>query len=767
MHRKQIRRPLMVLCVVAAWTASVQGQGAACLPEPSQPLLPDNTDSPLYRDASQSVEARVRDLLGRMTLEEKAGQLRCVLGWQDEDLTAGALWATFRADPWTGRTLDSGLTPALAASKANELQRRALAETRLGIPLLLAEEAPHGHMAIGTTVFPTGLGLAATFSEPLLQQMGAAIGRELRAQGAHIAYGPVLDLARDPRWSRTEETMGEDPVLAGTLGAAWVRGLGDSIVATLKHFAAYGVSQGGQNGGHVDLGRRALLQTYLPPFREAIRAGARSVMTAYNAIDGLPCTSNAWLLTDVLRREWTFGGLVVSDLYSIDVLHNTLHTSPTLSHAALKALSAGVDMDLGGQAFATLADSVPASDVLARVDSAVARVLRLKFQLGLFDRPFVNPQHAGKAVHTAWHVALARELARASVVLLKNDGLLPLPAGTRLHVCGPHADDPYAQLGDYTAPQPEGKVITVRRALAERGSLSTTADEADVLLAVVGGSSSRYESARYAATGAADKDRAAGLSFSIPDSGEGLDRATLDLPDDQQQLLDSLARIGKPLVVLYIEGRPLLKNWADAHARALLTAFYPGEQGGAAIADVLFGDCNPAGRLPVSQPRSVGQLPVCYNRPLPAAHDYVDGAATPLYPFGHGLSYTTFAYSDLRILPSTPATADTLADVAVDVSFTLTNTGGRDGEEVVQLYVRDDVSSVVLPDRQLRRFARVNVPRGESRRVQFTLRAADFSLVDGALQTVVEPGTFTLLIGASSSDIRLSGEVSLPGALGR
>jgi beta-glucosidase len=705
----------------------------------------------------------MQDLLSRMTTQEKVDQLRCVLGWQDEDFHAGALWGTFRADPWTGRTLENGLNPRRAAEKANDLQRRALTETRLGIPPFLAEEAPHGHMAIGTTVFPTGLGLAATFSEELLQHAGAAIAREIRAQGAHIAYGPVLDLARDPRWSRTEETLGEDPVLAGRLGAAIVRGMrgggeaaAPTVLPTLKHFIAYGTSEGGQNGGASTIGRRSLLQTFLPPFREAIRAGAQSVMTAYNAVDGQPCTSDRWLLTDVLRRDWGFTGFVVSDLYSINVLHNTLHTATTLQEAAMQALEAGVDMDLGGLAFPLLAGSSPAP---AQLDSAVAHILRLKFEMGLFDQPYVNPQQAECEVHNADHVTLARDVARASVVLLKNENILPLNKGTRVYVCGPNADNRYAQLGDYTAPQPDAKVITVRRALEQHHCLTSEVQEADVIVAVVGGSSSRYAGAEYKETGAAISGKA--------DSGEGLDRATLDLPEEQQVLLDSMKQTGKPLIVIYIEGRPLLKNWAATHAAALLTAFYPGEQGGAAIADVLFGDYNPAGRLPISQPRHVGQLPVCYNRPLPQPHDYIDSPAAPLYPFGYGLSYTTFAYSDLTINPASGSAASlreeplTINHEPFTISFTLTNTGNYDGEEVVQLYVRDDVSSVVLPDRQLRRFARIFLRRGESRRITFTLTADDFALIDRDLHEVVEPGTFTLLLGASSDDIRLSHQIEI------
>ena len=379
----------------------------------------------------------------------------------------------------------------------------------------------------------------------------------------------------------------------------------------------------------------------------------------------------------------------------------------------MQALEAGVDMDLGGLAFPFLAGSSPAP---ARLDSAVAHILRLKFEMGLFDQPYVNPQQAECEVHNADHVTLARDVARASVVLLKNENILPLNKGTRVYVCGPNADNRYAQLGDYTAPQPDAKVITVRRALEQRHCLTTEVQEADVIVAVVGGSSSRYAGAEYKETGAAISGKA-----------------------------DS-------------EGRPLLKNWAATHAAALLTAFYPGEQGGTAIAEVLFGDYNPAGRLPISQPRHVGQLPVCYNRPLPQPHDYIDSPAAPLYPFGYGLSYTTFEYSDLTVTPQ----SQPLNFKPLTLSFSLTNTGNYDGEEVVQLYVRDDVSSVVLPDRQLRRFARIFLRSGESRRITFTLTADDFALIDRDLHSVVEPGTFTLLLGSSSDDIRLTDKIKIP-----
>ncbi len=722
-----------------------------------------------YRDASQPVAVRVDDLLSRMTLREKVGQLLCLPGWQSYELTAtnrptlsasflreqdslcvGSYWAVMRADPWTQRTLAQGLPPPTAALHANALQHYATEQTRLGIPLLLCEEAPHGHMAIGTTVFPTGLGLSATFSAPLLHRVGATIARELRSQGAAVAFGPVADLCRDPRWSRTEETMGEDAYLTGQLAGAIVAGMtADSlyrVAPVLKHFAAYGAGAGGQNGAAISIGPRELRQTHLPPFREAIGQGAQGVMTAYNAIDGIPATANKQLLRTTLREAWGFDGLIFSDLYSINMMHNTLHTASSTEDAARQSLQAGVDVDLGGLAYTTLCAAVKAGGLDERlVDEAVRRVLTLKFELGLFDHPYVDTCSTAERVHTADDVRLARDVARASVTLLKNENkLLPLAATTRVAMVGDLARDVYAQLGDYTAPQPTGKVVTVTDALFQRQGRNYEAHEADVIVAVVGGSSSRYEGASYLATGAAEASRNLNAPHHTqPDSGEGLDRLSLDIPAAQQHMLDSLRQMGKPLVVVYIEGRPLLKNWAAAHADALLTLFYPGEQGGAALADVLFGDYNPAGRLSVSQPRSVGQLPVCYDRPLPLPHDYVDGPAAPLYPFGYGLSYTRFDYSNL-------AATDTL--ISVDV----TNVGERDGEEVVQLYLRAEAASVVQPAKRLKGFQRVFIPKGQTLTVSFPLRREDFALVGSDLRERVEAGTFRVMVGASSDDIRLT-----------
>lgn len=744
-----------------------------------------------YQDANLPVEQRVEDLISRMTLEEKAGQIVCLMGWDSyqingkkvavsekfrhevDSLHVGMYWAVFRADPWTRKTIANGLNPTLAAQAANAMQRYAIEKTRLGIPIFLAEEAPHGHMAIGATVFPTGLGMAATWSRETMRQMGDIIGKEVRSQGGHISYGPVLDLAREPRWSRVEETLGEDPFLSGEMGAAVVWGLGGgdlalphSTIATLKHFIAYGASEGGQNGDRSIVGPRELKQVLLPPFRRVLDAGALSVMTSYNSLDGIPCTSNHELLTGVLRNNWVFNrGIVVSDLFSIDGLRGTHRTATSLQDAAIQALLAGVDVDLGGNCYVQLADAVREGKVSEEtLNQAVRRVLRLKFEMGLFEHPYVDEKTAGKLVNNAEAVATARRAAQESITLLKNNGILPLSKDLKVAIVGPNADNVYNMLGDYTAPQPDGKVITVYNGIkamigeanccyvkgcairdtvdCDIASAAAVASSADVIVAVVGGSSARDFKTSYEDTGAASAEQ---QNISDMECGEGFDRATLDLLGRQNELLQALKKTGKPLVVVYIEGRPLNKNWADANADALLTAYYPGEQGGNAIADVLFGDYNPAGRLPVSIPRHVGQLPVYYNQPRPVAHDYVEMSAKPLYPFGYGLSYTSFEYSDLSI-------------TAGQVSFNVTNTGSRKGDEVVQLYVSNTGASVVQPERQLIGFERVTLDAGESRAFSFNILPVDLAIVNDKMQWAVE-GEFTLLVGSSSKDIRLTGKL--------
>ncbi|MDY6230446.1 MAG: glycoside hydrolase family 3 N-terminal domain-containing protein [Prevotella sp.] len=745
-----------------------------------------------YKDATLPIEQRVGDLLGRMSVKEKIGQLRCTLAWNYYEIKGndvvpsesfkkdiaegqiGMLWGTYRADPWTQKSLENGLNPELAAKAGNALQRYVVEHTRWGIPLFLAEEAPHGHMAIGTTVFPTGLGMAATWDTALIERVGEVIAKEIRLQGGHISYGPVLDLARDARWSRVEETMGEDPVLTAEIGAAQVRGLGGgnlslpySTLATLKHFIAYGTTEGGQNGNPTFLGQRELWENFLPTFKRVIDAGALSIMTSYNSLDGIPSTCNDYLLTDVLHNQWNFRGFVVSDLYSINGMWHTHHVSNTLDEAGVMALKAGVDADLGALAYENLEKALNNGDItIDDIDRACGRILRMKFEMGLFENPYVDAKKAKKEVRSEAHRQVALQAARASVTMLKNDNnTLPLAKTAHVAVIGPNADNRYNQLGDYTSPQDDGNVKTVLDGIRQKIGTANVeyvkgcavrdttesdikaavkaAERADVVVVCVGGSSARDFKTSYKDTGAAVADASV---VSDMDCGEGFDRATLSLLGDQQRLLECLKATGKPMIVVYIEGRPLDKTWAADNADALLTAYYPGQEGGTAIADVLFGDYNPAGRLPVSVPADIGQIPVYYNKKAPLVHDYVEMSALPLYSFGFGLSYTTFDYSDMKI---------TETGNGWMVECNVTNTGNYDGEEVVQLYIHDEVASTVQPLKQLKHFARKMIRKGETERFCFMLTKDDLCIVDRNMNRVVEPGDFKIMIGSSSDNIRL------------
>jgi len=758
-----------------------------------------------YKNSTLPIEKRVSDLLGRMTVEEKVGQLSKLLGWDMyskngkqvtisnklrkavKEQHIGLLWATLRADPWTQKTLLNGLSPVEAARATNAIQRYMVDSTRLGIPLLLSEEAPHGHMAIGATVFPTAIGQASTWNPQLIQDMASTIAMETYAVGGKNGYGPVLDLARDPRWSRTEETYGEDPYLIGQMGTAMIRGfqgekLGerDKIIGTLKHFVAYAAPDGGHNGESVSVGERSLRQYFLPPFERAVKSGAGSVMTAYNSIDGIPCSANPWLLKDILRKDWGFTGFVVSDLLSISGLNGGHATAATAEEAASQSIHAGLDVDLSGTGYGSnLLKAVQQGLVESAVlDTAVARVLRMKFNLGLFDHPYVDEKLVAQKVATAQNKTVARQVARESIVLLKNDQhILPLSKSLkRIAVIGPNADNAYNQLGDYTAPQAEGKVQTLLTGIRAAVGNSTKVDyvkgcairdtsnsdiaaavaaakQADAVVLVLGGSSARDFKTSYQATGAANVDP---NTVSDMESGEGFDRVSLDMMGDQIKLLKAMQATGKPVVLVTIMGRPLNLNWAAEHVPAIVNAWYPGQEGGLAIADVLFGDYNPAGRLPISVPRSVGQLPVHYNHTKPKHHDYVEMSAKPLYAFGYGLSYSSFDYSNLQV-----SLKENGNDFVCTVSFDVVNQGKLAGDEVAQLYVVDEVSSVVTPVMQLKRFERKNIAAGKKERYSFQLTKEDLKLWNAGNEWKTEKGRFKLLVGASSDDIRLKGALEL------
>ena len=757
----------------------------------------------VYKDPSAPVENRIQDLLNIMTIDEKIGQLCFPTGWEMYDkldnqsvkpsdifiertnnMPLGGFWATLRADPWTQKTLLTGLTPELAANALNELQKYVIENTRLGIPLLFAEETMHGHMAIGATVFPTGLSQGSTWNPQLIQEMGEVIALETRLQGAHVGYGPILDLAREPRWSRVEETFGEDPFLISKLGVSVVVGLqgddfksGRNVYSTPKHFVSYGIPVGGHNGQQAFIGKRSLFSDHLMPFREVSKAGVKTIMTSYNSIDGIPATSHKYLLKDILRDKWGFNGFVFSDLQSIEGIAGTHRAAPSIKHAAALALDAGVDADLGGNAYGRNLKQAFNEGLVTMeiIDIAVANILRLKFEMGLFENPYVEPSKAKQVVRNQKHKDLAREVAREGTVLLKNSNdILPLKDNIgSIAVIGPNADNIYNQLGDYTAPQERENIITVLDGIKNRVSSNTivryakgcnirdtsesdieeavkVANQSDIILLVIGGSSARDFKTEYIETGAATVSDNKSEVLSDMESGEGYDRMTLKLLGDQEELLNKLHETGKPLIVVYIQGRPLNMNNASEKADALLTAWYPGQEGGNAVADIIFGDYNPSGRLSISVPRSVGQLPVYYS--LGKQTDYVEGTSAPLYSFGYGLSYTDFVYSDLKI---------DAAGEKIVVNCKVTNTGDRDGSEVVQLYIRDNVSSTYTPPIQLKGFKKAQIKKGETKEVEFTLTHDDLALYNNEMNRVTEAGEFTVMVGSASNNIHLKGSFSI------
>lgn len=740
-----------------------------------------------YRNASLDIDTRTRDLLGRMSIEEKVGQLRQILAFACYTNTngrpslnesfhkamaegVGALYGLHRADPWTKITLETGLSPQQAADLANEAQRAAVAAGRHGIPLLLAEECPHGLMAIGATMFPAPIGLASTWNAGLLREVATVIAAEICAMGANVGYGPVLDLARDPRWSRVEETFGEDPCLAARLGLAFMRALQESsarpILATLKHFAAYGETQGGHNGGCSLVGPRELYTTLLPAFEACVRAGAGSLMSSYNELDATPCTASRHLLTDILREKWGFGGMVVSDLYAIDAMTQQ-GVAADLAEAAAISLKAGVDLDLGANAFGPpLLEALRRGLVSAHdIDLAAGRILRAKFRLGLFECPYVEPRQAAQIVGSPRHKEVSLQAARQSIVLLKNDGALPLARQAEsIAVIGPNADNLYNQLGDYTPPQDPASARTVLQAFRERAGVQVAyalgcrirdksragfdealaaARNADAVVAVVGGSSSRYADIRCDAHGRAVVGE---TELADMDCGEGFDRCELDLAGVQMDLLEELHKTGRPLIVVLINGRPMILHWIMEHASAVLEAWYPGPQGGTAIVDVLLGDVNPSGKLPVSFPRTVGQLPVYYNHKPLARGKYLDADPAPLLPFGFGLSYTRFAYSRLEVGPVQPGGNVT---ICVDVA----NVGAVVGEEVVQLYLRDTVSTFMTPVKALKAFDRVSLQPGECKTVRFELTPRELAVLDENFRPIVEKGQFQVMVGGDSQNV--------------
>ncbi len=707
---------------------------------------------PLYRDAHAPIEARVDDLLGRMTLREKVRQL---------DMYAGATSIMSRYTDKTHAAADAAFVPLKAqrlwgelgvgsihdlnptAEQSDAIQRWVISHNRLGIPALFIEEGLHGFNT--GTVFPAPLGLGDTWDRPLLQDVGSSIGSEARATGVDMILAPVLNLARDPRWGRVEETYGEDPYLAAQLGLSFIDGAqGDglatdhTVVAEPKHFAAYGAPESGTNTSPVDMGERELRMIMLRPFETAVRQGhVMSVMAAYNEIDGLPMTDNPFLLKTVLRQEWGFKGFVLSDLGAIANLYKVHKVAATPQDAACMAIRAGVDMqfyDLPHDVFEKALTgcihdgSLPEPDL----DGAVRSVLRVKFALGLFDHPYVNPALDAKVYRSPAHLAVSLRAALESMTLLKNeDHLLPLSRSTqRIAVIGPNGDK--ARYGDYEN-HANGLKISLLQGIRELlPHASVSFDDGNDI-----------ESAVETARGAQAVIMGLGEWQGI--SGEGFDRSSLSLPGDQEKLLEAVAGTGRPLVLVLENGRPLTIDWAEKHVAAILEAWYPGEFGGRAIAETLFGENNPGGHLAITFPQTVGQLPDDYDADPSRVYRYVDSDGKPLFPFGFGLSYTTFRFDHLAVKAPAPGSHGDI-EATVDV----TNTGRVAGDEVAQLYVREDVSSVETPRRTLAGFSRIRLDPGQTKTVTFHVPQDQLAVWSAESRWAIEPGAYTVWAGGSS-----------------
>jgi beta-glucosidase len=765
-----------------------------------------STNHALYTDATQSIETRVVNLLGQMTLDEKIAQMGSY--WVYEILN-GTQFAPDKARQLLHNGIGhvtrvggaSNVRPRESALLANNIQKFLIENTRLGIPAVIHEECCSGYMAFGATVFPQAIGVASTWDAELVQSMADVIRAQMRAVGAHHALAPVLDVARDARWGRVEETFGEDPYLIARLGVAYIKGLqGDDlkhgIIATAKHFVGYSMSEGGLNWAPPHLGWRELREVYMFPFEAAVReAKLASLMNAYHELDGIPCGSSKELLTHILRDEWGFDGTVVSDYFAINSLAEYHHIARSKAEAAEMSLEAGMDVELPfTDCFGNpLREAVLQGKISeALLDVAVQRLLTQKFALGLFEAPYVDADAV--QLDTPQDRQLARKIAQKSIVLLKNDNnILPMSKDlTSIAVIGPNADNVRNLFGDYAYPahvetlieakkhgtafgQPLPaeiesagdfiEVISVLAALRAKvgdGVQVCYAKGCDVLDPSTDGFAEAIELARQAQVAILVMGDKAGLTDDCT-SGEARDRADLSLPGVQSQLVKAICDTGTPVVLVLVNGRPVsLDSTADS-VKAIVEAWFPSEEGANAIADVLFGDVNPGGKLPVTFPRLVGQVPTFYgHRPSGGRshwkEHYVESSVKPLYPFGYGLSYTRFKFGNLRLAPTTVQ-----ADEEITVQVEVTNVGERAGDEVVQLYTHQTVPFITRPVKELKGFQRITLEPGQTQTVTFRLAVNQLGFYDRDYHFVVQPGVVEVMVGNSSQDLPCTGTFEIVG----
>ncbi|PVM90576.1 glycoside hydrolase family 3 N-terminal domain-containing protein [Caulobacter endophyticus] len=760
----------------------------------------------LYKDASQPVDARVKDLLSRMTLEEKAAQLIGIWLTKAAIQTPGGDFSPETASKnfpnglgQISRPTDRrGLKPATEVNAAagaedgsvgrnapqtaryvNAAQKWAMESTRLGIPMLMHDEALHGYVARDATSFPQSIALASTFDPDLVEQVFSVAAREMRARGSNIALAPVVDVARDPRWGRIEETYGEDPHVCAEMGLAAIRGFQgktlplapDKVFVTLKHMTGHGQPENGTNVGPAQIAERTLRENFFPPFERAVKElPVRSVMPSYNEIDGVPSHANRWLLTDILRGEWGFEGATMSDYFAIKEIITRHKLTDQLADTAVMAMNAGVDVELpDGEAYVLLPQLVRSGRIPeAAVDAAVARVLKIKFEGGLFENPYADEKAADAKTATPQAVALAREAARKAVVLLKNDkGLLPLDGKKikRLALLGTHAKD--TPIGGYSD-EPRHVVSVLEGLTAEAKAQGFALDYAEAVRITEKRVWAADEvklvdpavNARLIAEAVEVAKKADVVVMVLGDNEQTSreawadnhlgDRDDLDLVGQQNDLARAIFALGKPTVVLLLNGRPLSVNLLAEKADALVEGWYLGQETGNAAADVLFGRANPGGKLPVSIARDVGQLPIYYNRKPTARRGYLfDRATSPLYPFGFGLSYTSFDISGPRLSKARIGQGE-----STTVSVEVTNTGKVAGDEVVQLYVHDEAASVTRPVLELKHFKRVTLAPGEKKTVTFEVKPSDLWMWNLEMKRVVEPGDFSILVGPNSVDLK-------------
>lgn len=737
--------------------------------------------SPIYLNPNASVENRVNDLMDRMTLEEKVYQMNQFVGLDhmrqaEKDLTEEELHSNDSQGFYKGLFSDDvaemtrrgeigSFLHVLTAEESNLLQELA-AQSRLKIPLLIGIDAIHGNALVsGTTVYPSPITLASTWNDSFLEVIGTQTAKEMRATGSHWTFTPNIDVLRDPRWGRVGETFGEDHFLVGNLGAAMIRGLQqedftgtDKVIACAKHMIAGGEPINGLNAAPMDVSLRTLREVHLKPYKQAIDAGVYSIMAAHNELNGIPCHMNTWLMTDLFRNKWNFEGFFVSDWMDIERIDDLHNVASNLKEASLFAVRAGMDMHMHGPKFPEAIIALVEEGVLPleRVNEACEKILTAKFKLGLFENRTVDLNSIKDKIFTSEHQKVALEVAQKGIVLLKNQGLLPLKKTTskkRILVTGPNANN-QTILGDWHSVQPNENVTTIFEGIKKVGNqkgyevdffdsgenirkindnaiskAAQIASDFDYVVVVVGDNAMRY---RW-------KDKTA---------GENMGRAALDLPGKQLALVKAIKATGTPVIIVLVNHRPISEPWLHDQIPAIIEAWGPGSFGGQAVAEIIFGNVNPSGKLPLTVARDVGQLRMIYNhKPSAYFHKYALNKSTPLYPFGYGLSYTNFEYSKPKLSKSILN-----SDEIISVSVSVTNTGNYDGDEVVQMYIRDKVSSVTRPVKELKGYQRIFLKKGETKKVDFNINKETLAFYDINMKYCVEPGEFKIMTGSSSDD---------------